>query len=174
MYAFLGLTVLTAAVSLGVYSVADAQVNQKEEITKEEFLDFQRQWFNYMDQRGMNPGDVLHLLDERCSPATMGVAGPRFFGFVIGGSLPVTLAANWLAGAWDQNSALYQIAPGTAHVEQIALRWLVDLFGLPPDSGGAFVTGATSSRRRRSRCTPSSNADRIFRETERCSSTRWR
>ena len=93
--------------------------------------------------RGMNPGDVLHLLDERCSPATMGVAGPRFFGFVIGGSLPVTLAANWLAGAWDQNSALYQIAPGTAHVEQIALRWLIELFGLPPDSGGAFVTGAT-------------------------------
>ncbi|OGZ28507.1 MAG: hypothetical protein A2427_02245 [Candidatus Nealsonbacteria bacterium RIFOXYC1_FULL_40_7] len=59
MYAFLGLTVLTAAVSLGVYSVADAQVNQKEEITKEEFLDFQRQWFNYMDQRGMNPGEMM-------------------------------------------------------------------------------------------------------------------
>src|SRR3972149_3751019 len=92
---------------------------------------------------GMDAGEVLHLLDARCSPATMGVAGPRFFGFVIGGSLPVALAANWLAGAWDQNSALYQIAPGTAHVEQIALRWLVDLFGLPPDSGGAFVTGAT-------------------------------
>src|SRR3989304_3419075 len=93
--------------------------------------------------RGMDAGEVLHLLDARCSPATMGVAGPRFFGFVIGGSLPVALAANWLAGAWDQNSALYQIAPGTAHVEQVALRWLLELFGLPLASGGAFVTGAT-------------------------------
>ena len=92
---------------------------------------------------GMDAGEVLHLLDARCSPATMGVAGPRFFGFVIGGSLPVALAANWLAGAWDQNSALYQIAPGTAHVEQVALRWLLELFGLPLASGGAFVTGAT-------------------------------
>jgi glutamate/tyrosine decarboxylase-like PLP-dependent enzyme len=73
----------------------------------------------------------------------MAMAGGRFFGFVIGGSLPVTLAANWLAGAWDQNSALYSVTPATAHLEQVALRWLLDLFGLPRDCGGAFVTGAT-------------------------------
>jgi glutamate/tyrosine decarboxylase-like PLP-dependent enzyme len=90
-----------------------------------------------------NPEDALMVLDEICSPATMAMAGPRFFGFVIGGSLPVTLAANWLAGAWDQNSALYAVTPGTAHIEQVALGWLIDLFGLPVGSGGAFVTGAT-------------------------------
>ena len=67
----------------------------------------------------------------------------RFFGFVIGGSLPVALAANWLAGAWDQNSALYRATPGTAYLEQIALRWLLDVLGLPASCGGAFVTGAT-------------------------------
>ncbi len=89
------------------------------------------------------PEDVLRMLDEICSPATMATAGPRFFGFVIGGSLPVTLAANWLAGAWDQNAALYNVTPSTAILEQIALRWLVELFQLPEDSGGAFVTGAT-------------------------------
>ena len=89
------------------------------------------------------PEDVLRLLDEVCSPAIMGMAGPRFFGFVIGGSLPVTLAANWLAGAWDQNSALYNVTPATAMLEQVALGWLLDLFELPPDCGGAFVTGAT-------------------------------
>jgi glutamate/tyrosine decarboxylase-like PLP-dependent enzyme len=89
------------------------------------------------------PEAVLKLLDEVCSPATMGMAGPRFFGFVIGGSLPVTLAANWLAGAWDQNTAYYNATPSTAILEQIALRWLVDLLGLPPQTGGAFVTGAT-------------------------------
>jgi glutamate/tyrosine decarboxylase-like PLP-dependent enzyme len=82
-------------------------------------------------------------MDEICSPATMATAGPRFFGFVIGGSLPVTLAANWLAGAWDHNSALYSATPATARLEQVALRWLIDLFDLPPESGGAFVTGAT-------------------------------
>jgi glutamate/tyrosine decarboxylase-like PLP-dependent enzyme len=71
------------------------------------------------------------------------MAGPRYFGFVIGGSLPVALAANWLAGAWDQNTGLYIPTPATARLEQIALGWLLDLFQLPPDCGGAFVTGAT-------------------------------
>src|SRR5579875_2498023 len=87
--------------------------------------------------------EVLELLDRWGSPATMATAGPRFFGFVIGGSLPVALAANWLASAWDQNTAFHDITPATARLEQIALRWLIDLFGLPRDAGGAFVTGAT-------------------------------
>lgn len=89
------------------------------------------------------PEQVLELLDTAVSPATMAMAGPRFFGFVIGSSLPVALAANWLAAAWDQNSALHNVTPGTAYVEQVALRWLLDLFGLPSECGGAFVTGAT-------------------------------
>jgi glutamate/tyrosine decarboxylase-like PLP-dependent enzyme len=89
------------------------------------------------------PEQVLELLDEVCSPATMAMAGPRFFGFVIGGSLPVTMAANWLAGAWDQNNGLYAATPATATLEQVALNWLLDLFNLPLTCGGAFVTGAT-------------------------------
>jgi glutamate/tyrosine decarboxylase-like PLP-dependent enzyme len=90
-----------------------------------------------------DPAETLRLLDEVGSPATAAMAGPRFFGFVIGGSLPVALAANWLAGAWDQNSAYYRATPGTAFLEQIALRWLLDILRLPPECGGAFVTGAT-------------------------------
>src|SRR6185503_3481375 len=73
------------------------------------------------------PEQVINRLDEICSPATMAMAGPRFFGFVIGGALPVTLAANWLAGAWDQNSGLFTPTPATAQLEQVALRWLLDL-----------------------------------------------
>ncbi len=90
-----------------------------------------------------DPANTLKILDEVCSPASMAMAGPRFFGFVIGGSLPVSLAANWLAGAWDQNSAFYNATPATAQLEQVALRWLLDLFDLPRDCGGGFVTGAT-------------------------------
>jgi glutamate/tyrosine decarboxylase-like PLP-dependent enzyme len=89
------------------------------------------------------PEQVIKLLDEVCSPATMAMAGPRFFGFVIGGSLPAALGANWLAGAWDQNTGLHNATPATAQLEQIALNWLLDLFGLPSECGGAFVTGAT-------------------------------
>lgn len=90
-----------------------------------------------------DPAKVLAQLDEYVSPATMAMAGPRFFGFVIGGALPVTLAANWLAGAWDQNTALYLATPGVSHLEQVTLGWLNDLFGLPAATAGAFVTGAT-------------------------------
>ena len=90
-----------------------------------------------------DPEVVLQWLDDYGSPATMAMAGSRFFGFVIGGSLPVALAANWLAGAWDQNSAFYKVTPATAILEQVALRWLLEIFGLPPTCAGAFVTGTT-------------------------------
>jgi glutamate/tyrosine decarboxylase-like PLP-dependent enzyme len=92
---------------------------------------------------GVQGAEVLKLLDERVGPATMAMAGPRFFGFVIGGALPVTVAANWLATAWDQNTGLYRVTPGVAHLEQVALAWLKDLFGLPASTGGGFATGAT-------------------------------
>ena len=87
--------------------------------------------------------EVLAMLDDYVSPATLATTGPRFFGFVIGGAYPVTVGANWLAAAWDQNTGLYEPTPGTAYIEEIALKWLLDLFGLPQESGGAFVTGAT-------------------------------
>jgi glutamate/tyrosine decarboxylase-like PLP-dependent enzyme len=90
-----------------------------------------------------SPERVLALLDEFGSPATVASAGPRYFGFVIGGTLPAALAANWLAGAWDQNAALSVMSPVAAAVEDIALRWLCELLGLPPSCGVGFVTGAT-------------------------------
>ncbi len=90
-----------------------------------------------------DPAATLALLDEAGSPATLAMAGPRFFGFVIGGSLPVALAANWLAQAWDQNTALSEVTPATSRLEQVALGWLLDLLDLPRDAGGGFVTGAT-------------------------------
>jgi glutamate/tyrosine decarboxylase-like PLP-dependent enzyme len=87
--------------------------------------------------------EVLALLDELGSPATVASAGRRFFGFVIGGSLPAALAANWLAGAWDQNAGLWAGSPVGAHLEEIGLRWLRELIGVPDSWAGSFVTGAT-------------------------------
>lgn len=96
-----------------------------------------------LPNESVDPKLVLQLLDKVGSPASMAMAGSRFFGMVTGGSLPVALAANWLAAAWDQNSVLYRVTPGTAFVEQVALRWLLDILHLPAQCGGAFVTGAT-------------------------------
>ncbi|OLB40676.1 MAG: aspartate aminotransferase family protein [Ktedonobacter sp. 13_1_20CM_3_54_15] len=90
-----------------------------------------------------SPADETMALLDSYSAATMAMAGPRFFGFVIGGVLPAALAANWLASAWDQNAALAEVTPLPAKVEDVALGWLRDVLGLPPETGGGFVTGAT-------------------------------
>lgn len=96
-----------------------------------------------LPQSPSDPSEVLALLDDVGSPATVATAGGRYFGFVIGGSLPAALAANWLAGAWDQNAAMQVMSPVAAKLEEIVLEWMVDLLGLPPGSGAGFVTGTT-------------------------------
>jgi glutamate/tyrosine decarboxylase-like PLP-dependent enzyme len=96
-----------------------------------------------LPEAGRAPADVLALLDEAVGPATMASAGPRFFGFVMGGSLPAALAANWLASAWDQNAGLHVSTPGVSQLERVSLGWLVELLGLPAGTVGGFVTGAT-------------------------------
>lgn len=89
------------------------------------------------------PAQVLALLDEIGSPATVAMAGGRYFGFVIGSSLPAATAANWLATAWDQNACLSVMSPVAIRLEEIALGWLIDVLGLPPETACSFVTGAT-------------------------------
>ena len=91
----------------------------------------------------INPDNVIKMLDEIGSPATVGISGGRFFGFVIGGSLPVSVAASWLSTAWDQNAGLFVGSPIGVVLEEICLKWLLQIFKLPAESAGAFVTGAT-------------------------------
>src|SRR5262249_29513069 len=74
-------------------------------------------------------------------PGLVGTAGPRFFGFVIGGSLPAAVGADWLTSAWDQNAGLFVLSPAAAIVEETVLQWLIELFGLPQGTGAGFVTG---------------------------------
>jgi glutamate/tyrosine decarboxylase-like PLP-dependent enzyme len=88
---------------------------------------------------------VLEELDTIGSPATVATAGGRFFGFVIGGSLPAAVAANLLAGAWDQNAGLEVSSPVAASLEKVCRGWISDLFDLPAGTEVGFVTGATMS-----------------------------
>ena len=88
-------------------------------------------------------GATLALLDEAGSAATVASAGGRYFGFVTGGSYPVALAANWLAAAWDQNTALPVMSPVAARLHEVVTGWLGELLGLPPGTAAVFVTGAS-------------------------------
>jgi glutamate/tyrosine decarboxylase-like PLP-dependent enzyme len=89
-----------------------------------------------------DPAETLALLDDAGSPATVASAGGRYFGFVIGGSLPVALAAQWIAGAWDQNAALPVMSPVAERLQRVVNGWLVDLLGLPGSTTSVFVTGS--------------------------------
>ncbi len=86
---------------------------------------------------------VIDELNQWVSPATMKMGSPRFFGFVIGGSYPVSVASNWLGTAWDQNTGLEKTTPAVAMLEKVSARWMLDMLGLPLESATAFVTGAT-------------------------------
>lgn len=98
-----------------------------------------------LGEEGHDPAAVLDLLDRVGSPATMAVAGRRFFGGVVGGSLPVTVAAHWIADAWDQNACLFELSPVAAYLEEVVLEWLLDLFDLPRQSAGALVVGTQTA-----------------------------
>ncbi|MGI9201890.1 MAG: pyridoxal phosphate-dependent decarboxylase family protein [Woeseiaceae bacterium] len=92
---------------------------------------------------GESDASTLALLDEVGSPASMAIAGPRFFGFVMGGSLPATIASNWLTTVWEQNACMHEITPAASRLEHIALDWLIEVLGLPSGTGAGFVTGTT-------------------------------
>jgi glutamate/tyrosine decarboxylase-like PLP-dependent enzyme len=87
--------------------------------------------------------EVIRVLEEIGSPATVAMTGGRYFGFVNGGSLPASHAASWMVDTWDQNSALRVMSPIAIALEEVALRWVADVLALPKNCGAAFVTGAT-------------------------------
>jgi glutamate/tyrosine decarboxylase-like PLP-dependent enzyme len=96
-----------------------------------------------LPDHGEDPVVLIERLARDVEPGLVGSAGPRFFGFVVGGSLPAAIAADWLTSAWDQNAGLYVLSPAAAVVEEVLEGWLVDLFGLPPGTSAGFTTGAT-------------------------------
>ncbi|HYU43874.1 MAG TPA: aminotransferase class V-fold PLP-dependent enzyme [Vicinamibacteria bacterium] len=92
--------------------------------------------------QGLAPLEVVEGLAAAANDGGLiASAGPRYFGFVIGGSVPAALAADWLVSAWDQDAGLYACGPAAAVVEDVAAGWLLDLFGLPASASVGFVTG---------------------------------
>ena len=94
-----------------------------------------------LPEQPVDAGAVLAKLDEIGSPATVASSGGRYFGYVIGGTLPVGLAAGWLATAWDQNAQVYATSPVAEVLEDVASSWLLDVLRLPSTASVGFVTG---------------------------------
>ena len=96
-----------------------------------------------MPLEGRPPHAVLDELVRLAAPGITSMAGPRFFGWVTGGTLPAALAADWMTSAWDQNAGPANGAPAACAFEVLALRWVSELLGLPEPTRGALVSGAT-------------------------------
>jgi glutamate/tyrosine decarboxylase-like PLP-dependent enzyme len=98
-----------------------------------------------LPREGCSPEEVLRELIDRASPGVTAMSGPRFFGWVIGGTLPAALAADWLTSTWDQNAGTASGAPAAIAFEATSLDWIARLLGLPDDARGALVTGAMAA-----------------------------
>ncbi|MGZ5456533.1 MAG: pyridoxal phosphate-dependent decarboxylase family protein [Thermoanaerobaculia bacterium] len=94
-----------------------------------------------LGDRSDDPAAIIDLLAAQGDRGAIACAGPRYFGFVIGGSYPVALAADWLTSTWDQNPGIYATSPLVSVIEDVAREWLLELFDLPRESGLGFVTG---------------------------------
>ena len=94
-----------------------------------------------LENEGLPPEQVVTELVRDVEGGLVGSAGGRFFGWVIGGSVPAALAADWLAAAWDQNAALFACSPAAAVVEEVAGAWLKEILGLPAHASFALVSG---------------------------------
>jgi glutamate/tyrosine decarboxylase-like PLP-dependent enzyme len=94
-------------------------------------------------ETGTAAGEIIDDLVRKATPGLRAMASPTFFGWVIGGSHPVGVAADWLTSAWGQNTGNHAATPAASAVEQVAANWLVELLNLPKGSSVGFVTGAT-------------------------------
>jgi len=95
-----------------------------------------------LPETGVAAEQVVEELARGAAPGLVASPGPRYFGFVTGGAVPAALAADWLASAWDQNAFSAVSSPAASVVEEVACGWLLELLGLPPESGIGLTTGA--------------------------------
>ena len=98
-----------------------------------------------LPEAGSDPISVLESFASAADPGLVATPGPRYFGYVIGATLPVALAADWLTSAWDQNAAQQQVSPASAAVEEVTIGWLLELLGLPTSASAGLVTGGQTA-----------------------------
>jgi glutamate/tyrosine decarboxylase-like PLP-dependent enzyme len=96
-----------------------------------------------LPEAGEDPAAVVEALADAAEPGLIALNSPRYFGFVIGGTLPAALGADWLAGAWDQIASLYVCGPSASVAEEVAGRWVLELLGLPESAAFGLTTGGT-------------------------------
>ncbi|MDQ3487091.1 MAG: aminotransferase class V-fold PLP-dependent enzyme [Acidobacteriota bacterium] len=96
-----------------------------------------------LPEESQDPQVVIENFAAAADPGLVATPGPRYFGFVTGGSVPAAVAAEWLTAAWDQNAGLHVLSPAAAAIEHVAAGWLLELLGLPSSASVGFVTGAT-------------------------------
>ncbi len=98
-----------------------------------------------LPQEPCNAQELLEMLHRFGSANTVAQTGGKYFGFVCGGSVPVSLAAKWLSDLWDQNSALFVLSPIAAKLEEVCEKWIAELLGLPPGTAAGFVSGSSTA-----------------------------
>jgi glutamate/tyrosine decarboxylase-like PLP-dependent enzyme len=121
-------------------SLPERRVGVAPELTSD---DLRRSLGGPLPRHGTDPRIVVEELAAGVEPGLIAMSGPRYFGFVIGGSVPAALAVDWLTAVWDQNVGLYLGTPAAAIVEEVAAAWLVELLGLPAETTVGFTSGAT-------------------------------
>jgi glutamate/tyrosine decarboxylase-like PLP-dependent enzyme len=94
---------------------------------------------------GIDTLEILRLLHEYGSPATVAQTGGRYFGFVNGGAIPASLASKWISDVWDQNAAMNVLSPIASVLEEVCENWIVDLLGLPKETAAGFVSGSATA-----------------------------
>jgi len=94
-----------------------------------------------LPEEGADAAAVIEEMSRRADPGLVAIPGGRFFGFVIGATLPAALGADWLVSAWDQNAGSAMLTPATVAMERVAGRWMLELLGLPETASVGFVTG---------------------------------
>jgi len=118
-------------------------LDQRRVVPDQAQLDSLQDLWEELPKEPTEPELTLSVLKEKVASATVATTGGRYFGFVVGGALPVAVAANWMATAWDQNAGSWVLAPSVIELEAIAAKWMLEILDLPRDAAVGFVTGST-------------------------------